>query len=283
MSPFLIVIVFVSSCTLQKESVNKAANEEIKYCDTTIDINNVNEFYLKRLFECGNTEDAFYVIRTHKDNFSIDESIGVGALLFDYGYIKEAISYLESSASQGSGEALYRLGYIYSISSDFKDIKKSLMYFEKAIKAGYYEAFYDLGYILLSEDQYKNIGLAKYYFEESIKEGNYMGYYGLGEVSLIEGDFDSAKKYFNLCLEKGYLFEGYNGMLKLYLYNENYNEHNVDKSKEYLDLILKMNNPQKYLIAYEFYKFDSKFKNIKLADHYKKLAQNYEDTVANHE
>ena len=274
----MIMVLPTSACTPSNIEMNDN-NYDMKkkeVCEMKIDLNNVNEFLLNKLFECGRISEAFSIIKFHDDNFTIDERVGIGALLFDYGYTKEAIPYLESSASQGSGEALYRLGYIYSTSSNFKDIKKSLMYFENAIKAGYYEAFDDLGYILLSEDQYKNIGLSKYYFEESIKEGNYRSYYGLGEISLREGDYDSAEKYFNLCLEKGYDFEGYNGLLNLYFYYNDFKGHNIDKAKEYLDIILKMDNSQKYLMAYEFYKSNSKFKSIETANYYKKIADEKE-------
>jgi TPR repeat protein len=274
---FMIMVLPTSACTPSNIGMNENNNVEKKeVCEMKVDLNNVNEFLLNKLFECGRISEAFSIIKFHDNNFTIDERVGIGALLFDYGYTEQALSYLEDAANKNNAEALYRLGYLYNFSKKYKNTEKSILFFEKAIEFGYYDAFYNLGDIFLFEDEYINIGLSKHYFKESFKNGNYRSYYGLGEISLREGNYDSAEKYFNLCLEKGYDFEGYNGLLNLYFYYNDFKGHDVDKAKEYLDIILKMDNSQKYLIAYEFYKSNSKFKSIETANYYKKIADEKE-------
>lgn len=139
--------------------------------------------------------------------------------------IQKQISTLEMGANMGNNKAIYNLGLLYSqdilLEQDQvfqKDVKKAKYYLNKALLNHYYQATYNLALIFIDEKKYfKAINIV--------------------DRTLKESDIEDKTR-----VVLTYLYT------QIILTNFTDNEILVDKTKQYLENVLNINNPIFYYL-----------------------------------
>lgn len=265
----MLLILSLVSCANAEDNGLNQSNDSMDFSEKS----DLIVYKINDLFNSKKSEEALNLITKHSKNFNLEQTVGVGSILYSNGYFDLSKEYFEKASLAGNAEALYRLGYYYNYSEKEKNIDLSLKYFKASIDAGYLESNINLGEIYLYEDGYVDLEKAKFYFEKAINLGMNNGYYGLGEINLKEGNFKKAKEDFDELKKNGYYLEYYDGCISLHSKYKKSEFYNIDLAKKYIDLIAHLIEDQrKNEIIADFYEGDHKYKDLSKSNYYRSLS-----------
>ena len=159
---------------------------------------------------------------------------------------KKAIEWLEKSADQGCGYALYNLGIIFrdGLADQTPDISKAIALFEQAGQQGYSKGYLELGKMYSDGESIpKDEAKAADYYKKASELGNVNADFSLGKMYVfgngVKQNFEEADKHFELyadrswdCFRIGEIYEkadkSYEKALKWYTKAAEYDEPDTD-------------------------------------------------------